>query len=112
MSREAHVRICESVRVKFPRATRPFHALIDLGFETTLAQRVRLRRIDAPEILTAEGKDAKAYLEKILSRDQGRILIKSIDIDQHGRPIADVWVKDQPVDQELLDKGLAVRISE
>lgn len=66
-----------------------FHALIDLGFGITQAQRVRLRRIDAPEILTAEGKEAKAYLEKILSRDHGRILMKSVDIDQHGRPIAD-----------------------
>lgn len=32
----------------------------------------------------------------------------SIDINQHSRPIADVWVKGEPVDQELLDKGLAV----
>ena len=89
-----------------------FHALIDLGFETTLAQRVRLRRIDAPEILTADGKEAKAYLEKILSRDNGRILMKSVDIDQHGRPIADVWVKGKSIDQELLEEGLAVRISD
>ena len=89
-----------------------FHALIDLGFETTLAQRVRLRRIDAPEILTADGKEAKAYLEKILSRDHGRILLQSHDLDQHGRPIADVWVKGKSIDQELLDKGLAVRMSE
>lgn len=89
-----------------------FHALIDLGFETTLAQRVRLRRVDAPEILTSDGKEAKAYLEKILSRDNGHILMKSLDIDQHGRPIADVWVKGKSVDQELLDQGLAVSISE
>ena len=89
-----------------------FHALIDLGFETTVAQRVRLRRIDAPEIESAEGKEAKAYLEKILSRDQGRILIQSRDLDQHGRPIADVWVKGKPVDLELLDEGLAILVSE
>ncbi len=89
-----------------------FHALIDLGFGITLAQRVRLRRIDAPEILTADGKEAKAYLEKILSRDQGRILMKSLDIDQHGRPIADVWVKNKSVDQELIDKGMAIKVSE
>ena len=89
-----------------------FHALIDLGFGVTVAQRVRLRRIDAPEILTAAGKDAKALLEKILSRDNGRITLQSHDLDQHGRPIADVWVKNKPVDQELLDQGLAVRISE
>ncbi len=89
-----------------------FHALIDLGFGITLAQRVRFRRIDAPEIETSDGKAAKASLEKILSRDNGRIVMKSIDIDQHGRPIADVWVNGQPVDQELLDQGLAIRINE
>ena len=88
-----------------------FHALLDLGFGVTLAQRVRLRRIDAAEIETAEGKEARAYLEKILHRDQGRILMRSVDIDQHGRPIADVWVQGKPVDQELLDQGLAVTIS-
>ena len=84
-----------------------FHALIDLGFGITMAQRVRLRRVDTAEIVTAEGKEARALLEKILSRDRGRILLQSRELDQHGRPIADVWVKGQPVDQELLDRGLA-----
>ena len=87
-----------------------FHALIDLGFGVTLAQRVRLRRIDAAEIETAEGKEAKALLEKILARDQGRVLLQSRELDQHGRPIADVWVDGKPVDQELLDQGLAVTV--
>jgi hypothetical protein len=56
--------------------------------------------------------------------------MKSTDIDQHGRPIADVWVctarsdkasavgtrttgdecHGKSIDQEMLDKGLAVRI--
>ena len=87
-----------------------FHALLDLGFGITFSQRVRLRRIDAPEILTADGKEARASLEKILFRDRGRILLQSTDLDQHGRPIADVWVQNKPIDQELLDQGLAVRI--
>lgn len=89
-----------------------FHALIDLGFGITLAQRVRLRRIDAPEILTTDGKEARAHLEKILFRDKGRILMKSTDLDQHGRPIADVWVQGKSIDQEMLDKDLAVGINE
>ena len=89
-----------------------FHALIDLGFRLTMAQRVRLRRIDAPEIQTADGKEAKTHLEKILSRDQVRILMRSTDLDQHGRPLADVWVKGKSIDQELLDNGLAVMVSE
>ena len=90
------------------------------------------RRIDAPEILSAEGKEAKALLETILKRDctarslqasavstrptgaecNGRIVLQSHDLDQHGRPLADVWVKNKPIDQELLDQGLAVPLSE
>ena len=89
-----------------------FHALIDLGFGITLAQRVRLRRIDAPEIESAEGKEAKALLEKILFRDNGWIIIQSHELDQHGRPIADVWVNGKSIDQEMLDQGLAVPLSE
>lgn len=34
------------------------------------------------------------------------------NLDQHGRPIADVWVKGKPINQELLDKGLAIRMGE
>ena len=89
-----------------------FHALIDLGFGMTLAQRVRLRRIDAPEVLTAEGKEAKALLEKILARDGGKVILRSRELDQHGRPIADVWVEGKSIDQELLDQGLAVKMED
>jgi endonuclease YncB( thermonuclease family) len=89
-----------------------FHTLIDLGFGITMAQRIRLRRVDAPEILTAEGKEAKAALEKILSRDHGRVILQSRDLDQHGRPIAHVWVEGKSIDQELLDQGLAVKVEE
>lgn len=32
--------------------------------------------------------------------------------DLIGRPIADVWVQGKSIDQELLDEGLAVRMSE
>ena len=37
---------------------------------------------------------------------------KNVPANEHGRPIADIWVKGRPIDQELLDEGLAVRMSE
>ncbi len=89
-----------------------FHARIDLGFGVMSEQRVRLLRIDAREIESSEGKESKALLEKILARDGGRILIQTKEIDQHGRPLANVWVKGKAIDQELVDNGLAVRIEE
>ncbi len=75
-------------------------------------QRVRLRRVDAPEIETSEGKEAKAYLEKLLARGKNQVLIKTFGEDQHGRPLVEVWVGDKLVEQELLDKGLATRMEE
>jgi micrococcal nuclease len=40
--------------------------IIDLGFDTLRKERFRLYGIDAPEMNTAEGKDAKAWLEDAL----------------------------------------------
>ena len=89
-----------------------FHAQIDVGFGMMTEQRLRLRRIDAPELETRDGKEAKAALEKILARLKGKILIKVFDIDQHGRPLVDVWVQHKPVDQEMLDRGFALKFEE
>ena len=36
--------------------------------------------------------------------------VNNRDLDQHGRPSADVWIKNKTVDQELLDEDLAVMI--
>ncbi len=85
-----------------------FRARITVGFGIVIDQRVRLKRIDAPEIQTEEGGEARALLEKILARDQGRVILQTFGFDQHGRTLANVWVNDKPVDQELVDAGLAV----
>ena len=106
-----------------------FHARINLGSGRMTQQRLRLRRIDAPELESSDGQEAKAYLEKILARDKNKILIKVFDIDQHGRPLVDVFIpakSSKPdergrsrmgedyinIDQELLDQGLATRMEE
>jgi micrococcal nuclease len=40
--------------------------IIDLGFDTSRKERFRLYGIDAPEMNTAEGKEAKAWLREVL----------------------------------------------
>ena len=84
-----------------------FHAEINLGFDTTITQRVRLRRLDAPEIESAEGKQAKKALEKILKKNGGKVILKvSKTDDQYGRYRVDVFMNNQNIDQELLDTHL------
>jgi len=43
-----------------------FTAAVELGFGMTTVQTLRLRALDAPEIESAEGREAKEFLEKKL----------------------------------------------
>ena len=88
-----------------------FWAFVDLGFGITTKQQLRLRDLDAPEIETAAGKEAKVFLEKTL-RGSAPILVRAIKSDKYDRYLADVWVGESYVNQRLIDEGLAVRVSE
>ena len=108
-------------------------AAIPLGFGFTTVQKLRLRGLDAPEIESADGQEAKAFLEERLLKAKTPVLIRTVKSDKYDRYLADVWVAlvlneqerlrqkpDVPVradgyiyvNQELLDEGLAVRFEE
>ena len=67
--------------------------IIDLGFDTSRKERFRLYGIDAPEMNTAEGKEAKAWLLEAL-QPLGAIYIQTIQLstkakrDKYGRFLA------------------------
>jgi len=96
--------------------------VIDAGFGNVVHWRLRLRGIDCPELTTAEGKEAKRYVEKLLPRGS-RLVVKSSKTDLHGRFVADVFFGEDAaagfeeiasadsvwLNQHLLDQGLAVR---
>lgn len=86
-----------------------FWALVDLGFGITTKQQLRLRGLDAPEIEGADGKEAKAFLESVLA-GPAPVMITSSRSDKYDRYLADVWARETYVNQELLDKGLAVAV--
>ena len=94
---------------------------IPLGFGFTIVQKLRLRGLDAPEIESAEGKEAKEFLEEMLnaansvergadSKTNVRVLIRTVKSDKYDRYLADVWIDEQYINQALLDEGLAVRV--
>jgi endonuclease YncB( thermonuclease family) len=84
-----------------------FHVLIHLKDDLYLEQRVRLRRLDAPELMTGEGQQAKKVLQKVLNRAKDGIVIKvSKSDDQYGRYLVDTWVNGVNIDQELLAAGV------
>ena len=90
-----------------------------------MRDRLRLRGIDCPETGTPEGDRAKRFVEKLLPTGAAIVLKSHKDrTDQHGRFVADVFYKQGVEDaraiikdgaylnQDLLDKGYAVRMGE
>ena len=86
--------------------------LVDLGFGITVRQHLRLRGLDAPEIESSEGKEAKAFVEAQFQKNRGPLLIKTVKSDKYDRYLADVWIGDEYLNQKLIEKDLAIRVSE
>lgn len=86
-------------------------ALVDLGFGITASRIFRLRGLDAPEIDTEEGMQAKAFLEnKFQEKEKAVILIKAKDPDKYHRYLADVFIDGTYLNQELIENDLAVTL--
>ncbi len=93
---------------------------IDLGFNSWTTQKIRLKGINAKELETKEGQNAKDYVESRL-KECKFIVIKTYWRDKFTRYLADVFYMKQEnnmnkvigcgkfLNQELLDGGLAVK---
>ena len=99
--------------------------IVEAGFRIIVRDRLRLRGIDCPEVGTPAGDRAKRFVEKLLPAGAAIVLKSHKDrTDQHGRFVVDVFYKQGVEDaraiikdgtylnQELLDKGYAVRMAE
>jgi len=76
--------------------------LIDLGFTSSRKERLRLARIDAPEVRGPEreaGLEAKAWLQSKLAIGD-EVLIRTNKSDSFGRYIAEIFIE---TDEGLLN---------
>jgi micrococcal nuclease len=91
---------------------------IDLGFDISINQRVRLAGIDTPESRTKDlyekklGLEAKDFLKKKLSESKGNLIIKTEKIDsteKYGRIIGWLYEDGSEVsfNQMMIDGGYA-----
>jgi endonuclease YncB( thermonuclease family) len=92
---------------------------IDLGFDVWRVEKIRLRGVDTPELGTPGGKKAKTFVEKTLA-DAPFVVLRTYKTDRYSRYVADVFydpmfttkskvfAKGKFLNQELLDKNLAV----
>ncbi len=93
---------------------------IDLGMKGWTTQKLRLRGVNSAEIITSEGKTAKAHMISVLNPCQF-VAIKTYWRDKFARYLADIFYDTHETDlallvqngkflnQELLDEGYAVR---
>lgn len=103
-----------------------FKAVIDLGFGVRSSQTLRLRGLDAPEIISTEGKEAKKFLEQKLLGSGVRgsglanpqtltpnpIIIRSVKSDKYDRYLVDVFVNSEHINQKLIEQDLAVVVDD
>jgi micrococcal nuclease len=90
---------------------------LDLGFYLTTRQRFRLRGYNAPESTGPErqlGQRARAALldvlvaPPLLVRGLGQLYVATEKTDSFGRWLADVWIGDVNVVEQLLAQGWGV----
>ncbi len=92
---------------------------VDCGFGIYIEQTLRLRGIDAPELSTAKGEQAKRFVEDQLARCSF-VIIKTYKTDKYDRYLVDVFYDDtlsqvsdvagrgKLLNYQLLMRGLAV----
>ena len=91
-------------------------AMIDLGFNVWVKNRIRFMGVDAWESRTRnleekkKGLAAKAYVEDLLKNsDNGKFSIISHGVGKYGRVLGEIFVKghDTSVNQLLMENGHA-----
>lgn len=82
-----------------------FNAVVHLGLGFFTWQTLRLRALDAPEIESAEGREAKEYFEKLIGGKS--VIIKTLKSDKYDRYLADVFLDGKYINQSLVEEGLA-----
>ena len=91
-------------------------AMIDLGFNVWVKNRIRFMGVDAWESRTRnleekeKGLAAKAYVKDLLENsDEGKFLLKSHGVGKYGRVLGELFVKgnDTSVNELLKENGNA-----
>lgn len=78
---------------------------IDLGFSSWTRQKVRLRGIDAPELSTKEGQEAKKFVEAKLKNVEF-VVVKTHKSDKYDRYLTDIFYSPDKDPQAVLEQGV------
>jgi len=83
-----------------------FDVVIDLGFEVSIKQRLRLQGIDTPERKTSEGRAAQAFLLSLIEKHGRGVTVNTKSKEKYGRWLAKVVLSgDIDLATELIAQG-------
>ena len=88
------------------------YAVIDLGLHTRVKRKIRLSRINAPELRDNDGKDSKTFLTELVAKYPNLIIKTTLDRnDKYGRLLGEFFTEDgNSINQMLVDGGYAVEV--
>ena len=89
--------------------------MIDLGFDTWVKARLRLKGVDTWEKRTrnkeekVKGIAASAFTKEHLERNEGNFIIQSYGKGKYGRVLAEIFIdgEDKSLNQLLIENGHA-----
>lgn len=86
-----------------------FEVDVDAGFRMFARLPLRLAHIDAPEKYTPAGKAAIAFVTELLGQLPAETVVRTFKVaDKYGRYLAEVYVGDLNVAEELIAAGHGV----
>jgi micrococcal nuclease len=88
------------------------HCGVDLGLDVSINLTIRLYGINAPEMSTPEGKEAKAFAAKWLESNcpDGRFVLRTIKDrrEKYGRYLGVVMANGATLNDDMVSSGHAV----
>lgn len=82
---------------------------VDVGFRMFARMPLRLYGCNAPERYTQEGAEASNYVTSLLGKIPCPVIVETVKpIDKYGRYLANVFIGDIDLGQELISSGHAV----
>lgn len=90
-------------------------AMIDLGFDVWIKQRLRFKGVDTWEKRTrnkqekVKGLAATAYTKEMLERNDGKFTVQSHGVGKYGRVLAEIFIdgEDKTLNELLIENGHA-----
>src|SRR5438477_7671881 len=80
---------------------------VKVGFDITIKDSFRLYGINAPEISTPEGRDAKEHLEQLLAPGLSFVTTHKDRREKYGRYLGTLWVGQLNLNQQMITDGFA-----